>query len=47
MTTYFLGGSLGTFLAGLFWQHFAWAGVVGVGVGLTMALLLCNLRGRE
>lgn len=47
MTTYFLGGSLGTFLAGLFWQHFAWAGVVGVGVGLTMASLLCNLRGRE
>ena len=34
MTTYFLGGALGTLLAGTFWQAFGWAGVVFTGIGL-------------
>lgn len=35
MTTYFIGGSLGTFLAGTAWQAWGWTGVVGVGLLLT------------
>lgn len=40
MTTYFVGGALGTFLAGLFWQEMQWDGVVIVGVSLTFFSLL-------
>ena len=36
MTTYFIGGSLGTFLAGSSWQTWGWSGVVGTGVILTI-----------
>ena len=42
MTIYFLGGSAGTFVSGLFWQHYGWTGVVGVGVAFTAASLLAN-----
>ena len=42
MTIYFLGGSAGTFVSGLFWQHYGWTGVVGVGVAFTTASLLVN-----
>lgn len=42
MTIYFLGGSAGTFVSGLFWQHYGWMGVVGVGVAFTAASLLAN-----
>ena len=42
MTIYFLGGSAGTFVSGLFWQHYGWMGVVGVGVAFTAASLLTN-----
>lgn len=42
MTIYFLGGSAGTFVSGLSWQHYGWTGVVGVGVAFTMASLLVN-----
>ena len=42
MTIYFLGGSAGTFVSGLFWQHYGWMGVVGVGVAFTAASLLVN-----
>ena len=34
MTTYFIGGSMGTFLAGSFWQLYGWHGVIGTGVVL-------------
>ncbi len=37
MTTYFLGGSLGTLLAGIFWSRFGWAGTVGAGLLLVAA----------
>ena len=36
MTTYFIGGSLGTFLAGSFWHVGGWAGVAAVGATLTL-----------
>lgn len=39
MTTYFIGGSLGTFLAGTFWHAFQWEGVVGVGIFLAVVSL--------
>lgn len=39
MTTYFVGGSLGTFLAGSFWHALGWSGVVGVGI----FLVICSL----
>jgi len=42
MTIYFLGGSAGTFVSGLFWQHCGWTGVVGVGIAFTVASLLVN-----
>lgn len=40
MTTYFVGGSLGTFLAGTFWQYYGWAGVTAIGITLASASLL-------
>ncbi len=40
MTTYFIGGSLGTFLAGMFWHLYGWHGVVGIGTALTCISLL-------
>lgn len=32
MTTYFIGGSLGTFCSGLAWIHVGWPGVCFVGI---------------
>lgn len=40
MTAYFIGGALGTFLAGFFWHYLQWTGVVIVGISLTMVSLL-------
>lgn len=40
MTTYFIGGALGTFLAGVFWHALQWDGVVLVGISLTIVSLL-------
>lgn len=40
MTTYFVGGALGTFLAGTFWHVMQWDGVVAVGLSLTIVSLL-------
>lgn len=42
MTIYFLGGSAGTFVSGLSWQHFGWTGVVGAGIAFAVASLLVN-----
>ena len=42
MTIYFLGGSAGTFVSGLSWQHFGWTGVVGAGTAFAVASLLVN-----
>lgn len=43
MTTYFLGGSLGTFLAGTFWHSFGWAGVTGVGICMAVCSMLITI----
>lgn len=43
MTTYFIGASTGTFLAGTFWQAFGWHGVVGTGITLTAGSLLITI----
>ena len=43
MTTYFIGGSMGTFLAGSFWQLYGWHGVISIGVILTGISLLITL----
>ncbi|WP_321335116.1 MFS transporter [uncultured Bacteroides sp.] len=41
MTTYFIGGALGTFIAGKAWQYFAWEGVAASGLLiLTTALVI-------
>lgn len=47
MTTYFVGGSMGTFLAGSFWHVGGWAGVTTVGILLTsssLAITLCSKK---
>ncbi|WP_294477687.1 MFS transporter [uncultured Bacteroides sp.] len=43
MTTYFIGGSLGTFLAGTFWQLYGWHGVILIGAILTGISLLITI----
>ncbi|MCD8092409.1 MAG: MFS transporter [Bacteroides sp.] len=43
MTTYFIGGSMGTFLAGSCWQAWGWAGVAGIGTMLTISSLTITL----
>ena len=43
MTTYFTGGSLGTFLAGSCWQTWGWVGVAGIGTVLTLLSLLITI----
>lgn len=43
MTTYFIGGSMGTLLAGTGWHCFGWAGVVAVGMALTTGSLLITI----
>lgn len=41
MTTVFIGGSLGTFLAGSLWSPLGWMGTVASGIGMvTLALIL-------
>lgn len=42
MTIYFLGGSAGTFVSGLSWEHFSWTGVVCTGIFFIVASLLVN-----
>lgn len=43
MTTYFIGGSLGTFLAGTFWHWYGWHGVILIGAILTGTSLLITI----
>lgn len=40
MTTYFIGGSLGTFLAGSCWEMWGWTGVACSGTALTLCAAL-------
>ncbi len=43
MTTYFIGGALGTFLAGIAWHHAGWGGVALTGTALAGTSLLITL----
>lgn len=47
MTTYFIGGSLGTFLAGSCWQSWGWGGVAAIGSALTLISLLITVFYKE
>lgn len=40
MVTYFIGGSLGTFLAGTFWSIFGWMGTVTAGILMLLGSIL-------
>lgn len=47
MTTYFIGGSVGTFCAGIGWAHFGWAGVCTTGIIfalISFVISLCERR---
>lgn len=43
MTTYFIGGAFGTFLAGTAWHHAGWGGVALTGTCLAGFSLLITL----
>lgn len=47
MTTYFIGGSLGTFLAGLGWSHLGWTGVCLAGALMATGSLTVSLASRH
>lgn len=47
MVSYFIGGSVGTFIGGIAWQNYGWNGVVGAGgilviLCLLIHMILCN-----
>ena len=43
MTTFFLGASLGTFIAGVCWTEYGWNGVVAAGIVMTVLSVLMTL----
>lgn len=43
MVSYFIGGSLGTFLSGKAWGAYGWQGSVWVGIGFVIIALLAHL----
>ncbi len=47
MTTYFIGGATGTFLAGTCWELYEWHGVIGVGIVLTTISLLITFFSKK
>lgn len=47
MTTYFIGGSLGTYCAGLAWTHEGWMGVCAVGAvlaAISLSITICSTK---
>lgn len=47
MTTYFIGGSFGTYCAGLAWTHEGWMGVCAVGAvlaAISLCITICNKK---
>lgn len=47
MTTYFIGGSFGTYCAGLAWTHEGWLGVCAVGAvlaAISLSITICNKK---
>ena len=47
MTTFFIGGTFGTFSAGTGWQLVGWTGVVAVGIALALLSLCFTLFTRH
>lgn len=47
MTTYFIGGATGTFLAGTCWELYEWHGVICVGIVLTTISLLITFFSKK
>ena len=47
MTLYFVGGSLGTFVAGLGWDYAGWTGVCAVGMAFALLSAAISLAGKE
>lgn len=47
MTTYFIGGALGTFSAGIGWQLFGWNGVCAIGAIFALISLFISLYNKE
>lgn len=43
MVSYFIGGSLGTYLGAIGWQYWGWAGVCGVGTTFSIFAFLAHL----
>lgn len=43
MVSYFIGGSLGTWLASIAWQYYQWGGVCFVGVSMGILALMAHL----
>jgi len=43
MVSYFVGGSVGTFLASKVWGSYHWAGVCGIGITLSVIVLIVHL----
>lgn len=47
MTTYFIGGSLGTYCAGLAWTHEGWMGVCAIGAvlaAISLSITICSTK---
>ena len=47
MTIYFLGGSVGTFVAGICWEHFQWTGTAIAGLTFIALSLLVSFTFKE
>lgn len=47
MTTYFIGGSFGTFLSGAMWDHSRWIGTVLAGASLVVLSLFITLFSKD
>jgi len=47
IVTYFIGGSLGTYIASLAWTHFKWTGVCAVGFGLSAVALVFHFANHK
>lgn len=47
MTTYFIGGSFGTFLSGAMWDHSRWIGTVFAGASLVVLSLFITLFSKD
>lgn len=47
MVTYFIGGSLGTYITSLAWSHYKWIGVCWVGIGLSSVALILHFLNQK